>query len=221
MRKHQHLHEVINPLPSIRRLINKYSDKRRFFARVTLHFGQDTPDYLLIKKAWEIAGQIYQNKKRDNGEPQFSHQRSIAIIIMEHKKLYDAGLIAAAFYHDLVEDFAEWTYERVAAEANEDVAHLVDAVTKPRREDFASSAEHNRAIFLKVETAGYRAIILKCSDRLQNMLTLYGSYKKRVKKIIQTFEYVLPIAMRYDVLWHELSLAATYQCGRLLVQPHD
>lgn len=203
----------------LKKLISKYKKKHQFMARVAYHFGHQTDDYELIEKAWDAAVKAHHGKKRDDGSQLFSHERGVALILMEKLSIRDSKLIAAAFLHDLMEDYPEtWTFEVMSSEFGTDCALIVSAVTKPEKLQGETDDEHSRRMFDKVLIGGISSCILKCADRLHNMLTLWGSHSKKLKKIKQTIVYVAPIAAITDVLWRELGYVTTFQANRLTLQ---
>lgn len=196
-------------LEEVRSVILKYRTKKRFMYRVEMHFGHNTNEYLLIKTAYELARKEFRGVTRHSGEPYFYHKLAVAVILMEYLHIHDdANLIAAALLHDLIEDVYDWTSTLLAIKLNDDVATLVFAVTKPDESKFATVHEFEKAIFIKVRLiGGIRGIKLKLADRLHNMITLWGSPEKRVKKTHETIRYMLPLADEVNVLWRELTVA--------------
>lgn len=183
--------------------------------RVALYFGAGTSDYLMIEKAWDITREVHRGKLRKDGDELFSHERAIAIILMEHVGIRDPEVIAAAFLHDLVEDYEDWTTARIRLDFTARVARIVHAVTKPHRHMYMSTAQYNQAIFERVHRGGFAAKVLKCADRLHNMLTLFGTIEKKSSKILQTIEFIQPMAANIGVLRTELELATTEQILKL------
>jgi len=203
-------------LNTVRQYIKKYRKKYQFMARVALHFGTGTAEYILIEKAWDTTRRVHRGKRRKNGDELFSHERAIAIILMEYLGVRDAEVIAAAFLHDLVEDYDDWTFARVRKHFGYRAAVLVNSVSKPKKKPGWSVAQYDRAIFARVLSGGRGAALLKCADRLHNMLTLWGgATAKNVHKIKQTYVHVLPMAVKYDLLWREIALATAEQLHRL------
>ncbi len=192
-------------LERVRQLISKYRTKKRFLGRVAVHFALNSPSYVLIKKAYEIARIAFHGRKRDTGEAYFYHKLATAVIIMEYLKILDANLIAAALLHDIIEDIELWTESRVSGDFNPDVGSLVESVTKPNETFYGVNYhKHKLATFAKVRAGGVRACTLKVADRLHNMVTLWGSSEKKLAKTLETLRYVLPLAVETGVLWKEL-----------------
>ena len=159
----------------------------------------------LITQAALLATIEHRHKRRRNGEPIIFHERALFIIAFKYVKTCDWEFLVACFLHDLVEDYPnEWSYERIAALYNWDVARLVQAVTKPPRRKFHDERSYNEAIFKRVRRGGLRAKQLKIVDRYHNMITLYGKRERQVNKIIQTINYILPMAREIDFLFDEL-----------------
>jgi GTP diphosphokinase / guanosine-3',5'-bis(diphosphate) 3'-diphosphatase len=203
-------------LEEVRRVILKYRTKKSFMYRVEMCFGCNSTEYLLIKSAYELARREFRGVTRHSGEPYFYHKLAVAVILMEYLFIHDdASLVAAALLHDLLEDVEGWTSTRLALELNDDVATLVFAVTKPDERKYLTTHEFEKAIFTKVRLiGGIRGIKLKLADRLHNMITLWGSPEKCVKKTHETIRYILPLADEVNVLWRELTVA----CAEELIQ---
>ena len=202
-------------LDKVRRVILKYRGKREFFQLIARHFGSGTPEYKLIESAYKLAKNEFYFTWRHDGTRYFYHLVAVAVIVLEYMKITsDVNLIAAALLHDLVEDKPKWTTLRVTKKFNSDVAHLVEAVTKPDPKLYGSNIhKHEKATFAKVRAGGYRAIKLKLADRLHNMITLWGSAEKKLQKTRETLRYVMPLAIEIDVLWKELNVACALHSG--------
>jgi (p)ppGpp synthase/HD superfamily hydrolase len=197
-------------LERVRQLILKYNTKKKFLRRVAFRYGMDTKGYLLIKKAYELARVEFRGLKRHSGEPYFYHKLAVAVILMEYLEVDDPNLVAAALLHDLIEDIEDWTEQKLQREFNRDVAKLVASVTKPDKSEFGDNLhQYELVTFTKVIGGGQRAVVLKLADRLHNMLTLWGSPKKKLEKTLETLQYVLPLAVEEGILWQELTVACS------------
>lgn len=161
--------------------------------------GDTKPDADLIKirSAYEFAKTAHEGQKRDSGEDFIQHPLEVASLT------YDLGMdttsIMAAFLHDVVED-TEFTIEQIQKQFGNEVAVLVDGVTKLSRLAFQSKQEQQmenlRKMFLAM-TQDLRVIIIKLADRLHNMRTLKHLPIEKQKSIAQeTLEIYAPLAHR-------------------------
>jgi (p)ppGpp synthase/HD superfamily hydrolase len=198
-------------LGEVREIIRKYDSKRTFERRVIKHFGDQTFDYHLIMDAYNFSAKQFARKKRDDGTLFFKHKVAVAVIVMEYLGIHDAVLVAAALLHDLIEDFRDIKKRNIKLRFGSKVAHRVCCVSKPPKRSFHSDEAYDQAIFRKIVSGGLDCEILKCADRLHNLLTLWGDNRKKLRKIKQTVRYVFPIAERINVLWQELLLATAEQ----------
>ena len=159
--------------------------------------GSDT---LLIERACALAMQAHKGQLRRTGEPYVTHPIAVATIVAELGM--DAKTIAAALLHDAVEDTAV-TNEMVAEMFGEDVAAIVDGVTKLDSLNFATKQEQQAATIRKMFVAmarDLRVIMIKLSDRLHNMRTLSVMPIAKQRLIAQeTLDIYAPIAHRLGV----------------------
>ncbi|MGN0425439.1 MAG: RelA/SpoT family protein [Acetatifactor sp.] len=178
---------------------------RELISRVQKYHPSD--DISNITKAYEVASKAHANQFRKSGEPYIVHPLNVAIILAELE--LDKETIIAGILHDVVEDTA-MTDEDLRREFGDDVALLVDGVTKlekiPLSSDIDQSdaklemqAENLRKMFLAM-AKDIRVILIKLADRLHNMRTL--KYKtpdsqKRIAK--ETLEIYCPIAQRLGI----------------------
>ena len=154
----------------------------------------------LIRRAYRYAERVHREQLRQSGEPYISHPVGCARIC--------AGLglddvaVAAALLHDTVED-TEATLEAVEAEFGEDVAALVDGVTKLSRIHFESREEHQAENYRKLIVAmstDIRVLVVKLADRLHNMRTLaYMNKQKQIQKAKETLDIYAPLAHRLGI----------------------
>jgi GTP diphosphokinase / guanosine-3',5'-bis(diphosphate) 3'-diphosphatase len=148
-----------------------------------------------IMGAYEIANEIHKNQTRQSGEPYITHPLSVAYILAEMRA--DKDTICAALLHDVIED-SNIEKEEIAKLLNQDIANLVDGVTKISKLNFSSKQEQNLANTRKIITGiteDVRIIIIKLADRLHNMRTLeYKSEFKQKENALETIELYVPLA---------------------------
>ena len=155
-----------------------------------------------IIKAYEYANKMHKEQKRKSGEPYIVHPLNVAYILAGLG--LDTTTICAALLHDVVEDTVA-TYEDIKMTFGEDVATLVEGVTKLSKlfkSVEEAQAENYKKMFIAMEK-DIRVIILKLADRLHNVRTL--EYLKRDRQIAiskETIELYAPIAHKlgmYDM----------------------
>ncbi len=155
-----------------------------------------------IDRAYAKAALAHKDQKRQSGEPYIIHPIAVAKILCELGM--DAPSIETALLHDVVED-TPVTLEEVRAEFGEEIASLVDGVTKigkiPLSTREEQQAENIRKMLLAM-SEDIRVIIIKLADRLHNMRTLqHMTEKKRRDKARETLEIYAPIAHRLGIRW--------------------
>ena len=155
----------------------------------------------LVKKAYHFAEEAHAGQKRKSGEPYFIHPRTVAGILAD--LMLDAPTIAAGLLHDTVEDCENVTLEVIEKEFGQEVALLVDGVTKLKRLDFSSRVEQQAESIRKMILAmskDIRVVLIKLADRLHNMRTLKSQPPESQKRIAQeTLDIYAPIAHRLGV----------------------
>jgi GTP diphosphokinase / guanosine-3',5'-bis(diphosphate) 3'-diphosphatase len=154
-------------------------------------------DLALIRKAYDFSEQHHKGQLRESGELYLAHPLEVAILLAEMR--LDATAIAAGLLHDAVEDTTV-TVDEIKAEFGEQVAHIVEGVTKISRIDFASSEEAQAENVRKMVLAmmdDIRVVLIKLADRLHNMRTLKYLSEERQQKIArETLDIYAPIAHR-------------------------
>jgi GTP pyrophosphokinase/guanosine-3',5'-bis(diphosphate) 3'-pyrophosphohydrolase len=151
-----------------------------------------------LNKAYNFALDAHQNQKRDEGVPYIIHPVAVANILTELK--LDSATITTGLLHDTIED-TNVTYETVKKEFGEEVANLVDGVTKiSALEDKASTnskAENFRKLILAT-SKDIRVLLVKLADRLHNMRTInfVKDKDKIIRKAKETMEIYAPLADR-------------------------
>ena len=163
----------------------------------TVHHNRPNDDLDLIRRAWAFCIQQHAGQKRASGEPYIVHPLEVCQILADLKM--DSTAIAAGLLHDAVED-TDVTSPEIAKRFNEQVAHIVEGVTKLDKIKFARSEEHQaeniRKMLLAMVT-DVRVVIIKLADRLHNMRTLEHLKPEKQKKIArETLDIFAPLAHR-------------------------
>lgn len=148
-----------------------------------------------VTRAYEYANNLHNGQFRQSGEPYITHPLNVAYILAEMHA--DRNTICAGLLHDTLED-TNITKEDIAHDFNQDIANLVDGVTKLSKMNFSSKQEQNYANTRKIITGiteDVRIIIIKLADRLHNMRTLeFKSEFKQKENSIETMEIFVPLA---------------------------
>ena len=158
-------------------------------------------DISLIEKAYRTASDFHKEQVRKSGEPYIIHPLCVAIILADMEM--DKETIAAGILHDVVEDTV-MTSQEVAEQFGDDVALLVDGVTKLGKLQYSTDkldvqAENLRKMFLAM-AKDIRVIMIKLADRLHNMRTLtYMKPEKQQEKARETMDIYAPIAQRLGI----------------------
>ena len=149
----------------------------------------------IVKKAYEYAANLHSGQTRQSGEPYICHPLNVAYILAEMHA--DRDTICAGLLHDTLED-TNTTKEDISHDFNQNIANLVDGVTKLSKMNFSSKQDQNYANTRKIITGiteDVRIIIIKLADRLHNMRTLqFKSEFKQKENSIETMEIFVPLA---------------------------
>ncbi len=168
---------------------------RELMKRMQENRPQD--DLSLVKKAYDYSLKHHEGQTRASGEPYLVHPLEVALVLAEMKM--DPVAIAAGLLHDSVEDTSV-TIVDIRKEFGEQVAHIVEGVTKISKIDFATREEQQAENLRKMMLAmvdDIRVVLIKLADRLHNMRTLEHLDPERQRKIAEeTLEIYAPIAHR-------------------------
>ena len=163
----------------------------------TVRANRPGDDLDLIRSAWAFCIQHHEGQKRASGEAYISHPLAVAQVLAELKM--DSTAIAAGLLHDAVED-TDVTAADISKRFGEQVAHIVEGVTKLDKIKFANREEHQaeniRKMLLAMVT-DVRVVIIKLADRLHNMRTLEHLRPDKQQRIArETLEVYAPLAHR-------------------------
>jgi len=163
----------------------------------TVHENRPADDLEIIRAAWAFCLQQHEGQKRASGEPYIIHPLEVAQVLAELKM--DSTAIAAGLLHDAVED-TDVTSAEIAKRFGDQVAHIVEGVTKLEKIKFANREDHQaeniRKMLLAMVT-DVRVVIIKLADRLHNMRTLEHLKPEKQQKIArETLDIYAPLAHR-------------------------
>ncbi len=163
----------------------------------TLHTNRPGDDLDVVRAAWQFCMLQHQGQKRASGEPYIIHPLEVAQVLAEMQM--DSTAIAAGLLHDAVEDTDVSSHE-IGRRFGEQVAHIVEGVTKLDRIKFANKedqqAENIRKMLLAMVT-DIRVVIIKMADRLHNMRTLSHLKPEKQQRIArETLDIYAPLAHR-------------------------
>jgi len=163
----------------------------------TVKANRPADDLDLIRSAWAFSIQKHEGQRRASGEAYIGHPLEVAQVLAELKM--DATAIAAGLLHDAVED-TDVTASDIAKRFGEQVAHIVEGVTKLDKIKFANREDHQaeniRKMLLAMVT-DLRVVIIKLADRLHNMRTLEHLNPEKQRRIArETLDVYAPLAHR-------------------------
>ncbi len=158
----------------------------------------------MLKKAIDFASEAHKGQLRESGEPYIMHPIAVAKMLFEMSM--DENTVIAGLLHDTVEDNPNITVDIIRSEFGDDVANMVDGVTKLTKSGNAGllskedrQAENLRKMFMAIAN-DVRVVIIKLADRLHNMRTLeYCDGEKRIRKAHETLEVYAPLAHRFGM----------------------
>ena len=193
----------------------------------TIRATHPKADIRTVERAYDVAARWHRDQKRKSGDPYITHPLAVATILAELGM--NTETICAALLHDTVED-TPYTLVELKSEFGEDVAALVDGVTKLDKVKYGESAEAETVRKMVVAMSrDIRVLVIKLADRLHNMRTLrYLSREKQERKSREVLEIFAPLAHRLGmntVKWEleDLAFATMYpkrydEIARLVAQ---
>ena len=193
--------------------LKPYISSQELIGRIRKYHPDD--DMSLVQRAYEYAEKAHANQVRKSGDPYFCHPVAVAVILTD--LMLDATTIAAGLLHDCVEDVEGCTLDEIKRLFGDEVALLVDGVTKLSQLNFANreeaQAETLRKMFLAM-AKDIRVVLIKLADRLHNMRTLkYQKPERQVPIARETLDIYAPLAHRlgvYTVKWELEDLSLRY-----------
>lgn len=183
----------------------------------TLSRRLDSEDVERIHSAYLFAKEAHKEQRRKSGEPYIMHPLAVARIVAEELGL-GSNPIIAAFLHDVAED-TEYTIEDIKERFGEDVAFLVNVITKRKKKHYEASKQiDNYKQMLDSLQYDIRALLIKLADRLHNMRTLSSMRPDKQMKIAgETDYFYAPLAHRlglYHIKRELENLSFRYRCPR-------
>ena len=180
-----------------------FTDPEELYKKLieTVYEYRPGTDISMIEKAYRLADDLHKDQKRKSGEPYIIHPLCVAITLAELE--LDKETIVAGILHDVVED-TDYTMEDVSREFSEEIALLVDGVTKLTQLNYDADkielqAENLRKMFLAM-AKDIRVIMIKLADRLHNQRTMqFQSPEKQKEKSRETMDIYAPLAQRLGI----------------------
>ena len=156
----------------------------------------------LIAAAYDYGRRMHSSQKRSSGEPYFSHPVAVAMLLAEQR--LDDATIVTALLHDTIEDTGS-TYSEISLRFGEEIAQLVDGVTKLTNLQLGSATNAQAENFRKLLMAmskDLRVLLVKLADRLHNMRTIkHLAVEKQIRKARETMDIFAPLAGRMGMQW--------------------
>jgi GTP diphosphokinase / guanosine-3',5'-bis(diphosphate) 3'-diphosphatase len=161
----------------------------------TLRNTHPKADVRLVERAYDVAAYHHREQKRKSGDPYITHPLAVAAILAELGM--NTETLCAALLHDTVED-TPYSLEQLRADFGDEIAALVDGVTKLDRVKYGEAAEAETVRKMVVAMSrDIRVLVIKLADRLHNMRTLrYLPRVKQERKARETLEIFAPLAHR-------------------------
>ncbi|MFQ5457018.1 MAG: RelA/SpoT family protein [Myxococcota bacterium] len=161
----------------------------------------------LLSRAYIFSAKVHQGQVRLSGEPYLSHPLEVAGILAQMK--LDVASVAAGLLHDTLED-SYTTLDELKVVVDEEIANIVDGVTKIAHIRFSSRKEEQAENFRKMILAmskDIRIVLIKLADRLHNMRTLqFHGHEKRISIAEETLDIYAPLAHRLGIDWLKTEL---------------
>ncbi|MGH4019268.1 MAG: RelA/SpoT family protein [Pseudonocardiaceae bacterium] len=152
-------------------------------------------DLALLQRAYDVAEERHRDQRRKSGDPYVTHPLAVSTILAELGM--DTTTLVAALLHDTVED-TDYSLSRLTEEFGDEVAHLVDGVTKLDKVQLGAAAEAETIRKMVIAMArDPRVLVIKLADRLHNMRTMrFLPPEKQARKAKETLEVLAPLAHR-------------------------
>ncbi len=157
-------------------------------------------EFMLMRKAYDIAEREFDGILRDGGERYMRHLDRSTLNLVVYLRCEDPEMIAAELLHDIDEDIPSWSHNRLQVEFGTRVAELVWWNTKHNWPEM-SDEDLDRAFHAQLNRAPRDAIMIKLSERLDNLMTLWHQDVERIRrKVSETHNFYLPLAQRHHIM---------------------